>query len=50
MNVLGIIIVVLICVVLAIALFFEIKGLIKSINQYKLKKREKQSKDDKESK
>lgn len=38
MNVLGIIIVVVLCLVLAIALFFEIKGLIKSVKIYKQKK------------
>lgn len=38
MNVFGIIIVVVLCLVLAIALFFEIRGLIKSVRVYKQKK------------
>ena len=42
MNVLGIIIVVALCVVLALALFFEVKSLIKSIDAYKKKKNKKQ--------
>ena len=45
MSVLGIIIVVVICLVLALALFFEIKGLIKSIKIYKSKKKLNQEKE-----
>lgn len=49
MNVLGIIIVSVICLVLVIALFFEVKGLIKSIKTYRKRKQEKnQSQETKE--
>lgn len=50
MNVLGIIIVVVLCLVLAIALFFEIKGLIKSVKVYKTKKSLKEKAKSEESK
>ena len=41
MSVLGVILIVALFLVLAIALFFEIRSLVKSINQYKAKKSQK---------
>lgn len=43
MSILGLIIVILLCLVLMIALFFEVRSLIKSVRQYKKKKQENQN-------